>query len=209
MVSAVETDGQVFLNQSWFSDSECTASVGDVVGTRVVNQCIGVQAQPEPSYAYKYLDLLEELIAPETSTVSGLATRGYQLYNSCVANIKISFESIAPNDYCYASSGTTSGRTKYEAYSYFCSGSILTQTFYSDALCATVIDDATTVSRLGQVENTCFTNKAAEYDYNLFETLSCVGVPSTAPRPSTTATATKTIVADQRYAKLVLALPKQ
>jgi len=98
---------------------------------------------------------------------------GFQEPSHCSANKEVTYEIAYPNNACILASGKDKKGSSYSSFTYYCSGSSLLQTFFTDSTCTQVMSSVSI--KLGGVDTTCFTNQAPSYDYNLFQSMSCIG----------------------------------
>ena len=183
-VAAASGTLQLESKYQLYLDSACKKPNGPASeSTITINSCISSHSQTSSGPSAEYLNQTSSLYVPE---VDGLAILGFQEPSQCSANKQATYEVAFPNDACIQGSGQTkkNGPT-YASFSYYCSGKDLVQTFYTDAQCAQTLSSV--ALKLGSVDTTCFTNQAPSYDYNLFETMACVG--SAPPRAAQSATA--------------------
>ena len=177
LVSAVEGTPQLQAKYQLYQDSACKKPNGQPSDSVItLNACISSHSQSQAGPSSAYLNSTSTLYLPP---VDGLAIVGYQEPSQCSANKQATFEIAYPNDACVQGTGSIKkGGATYASFTYYCSGTDLLQTFYTDAACAQVLSSV--ALKLGGVDTTCFTNQAPSYDYNLFESMACVG--SAAPR---------------------------
>lgn len=167
MVVTSSDDTSVHVSKQLYKDSTCKTPNGNPELTVLpINKCVATA----PTTSFQYVNTTKQLLP---SPVNGWAVHGFQEYQTCSSNSKITYEFIYPNDNCYVSNGKTSTGVEYNAFVLYCSGKQLTQTFFSDTSCTQQIQKVTL--KLGTDGTTCYTNDSPSYDYNLFETMVCVG----------------------------------
>lgn len=196
----IEKDGKITYSKQYFSDGSCDVPEGAAQSLSLdTGKCSPSNSASvtTSSASYMFTNTSIGSTLPTVFPVDGLSVKGYQEYNYCSQNIRAAYEYIYPNNYCYASSGRTKTGVTYQSFSYHCSGPKLTKSFYSSNVCAGSDGSApvySTTSTLGTVDTTCYTNMLAEFDYNLFETSTCVsGSEMYANKP------TRKVAADSKY----------
>jgi len=164
---------ELVLEKNFFLDSECKKPNGQQSATIVIDECF---AGSPNSMQYNNATQSSSLPA---STAAGTQVLGFQEYQTCSNNKAVTQRIVYPNDACYPNSGKTSKGVAYLSYSLYCSGNVLTQSFFSDSACVQAVADES--HKLGTSDSTCYVNQSPDYDYNLFQTVTCVGDAAARP----------------------------
>lgn len=165
----LQTKFQVYL------DSACKKPAGQSTESVItLNNCISSNSQTQSGPSAAYINQTSEAYIP--AEIEGLSVLGFQEPSHCSANKELTYEIAYPNDACVQGSGTVKKGAAYASFTYYCSGIDLLQTFFTDSACTQALSSVTI--KLGSVDTTCYTNQMPSYDYNLFQTMKCVGSAS-------------------------------
>ena len=174
----LQTKFQLYLDSACKKPSQSTESV------ITLNNCISSNSQTQSGPSSAYINQTSEAYIPPE--INGLAILGYQEPSHCSANKELTYEIAYPNNACIQGSGTIKKGAAYASFTYYCSGTELLQSFFSDSACGQAVSSV--AIKLGSVDTTCYTNQMPSYDYNLFQTMKCIG--SASPKTSELALAT-------------------
>jgi len=179
----ISADGETInVSKQVYSDSACSKANGDAEKTTYsINKCVtpaGMVVQ----------NVTKDLAPPSPELSGGWSITGYQEPTTCSSAKSATWNAVFVNDACFPIAGTTSKKQHFSSFSGHCSGNQFVQSFYSDAACAAAIPNSDLVVKTGTADTTCFINYNPSFDYNLFQTMVCVGGKSEQRVASTGAT---------------------
>lgn len=155
------------LSKQYYTDSLCTVVNGDAVK---LSYNIG-KCNSQDGLIYQNVT---KNLSPPATQMNGWTIMGFQQPSQCSSSKDVTWNAQFANDNCFPISGTTSKKVKFSSFTGYCSGKQFTQTFYSDSACMNIIPNSALVVKLGG-DTTCYINDKPDFDYNLFETMMCIG----------------------------------